>query len=158
MCCIARPEDPNERMHGGRLRRVLGSWDPSLDRAGGATLFSVAQWHGVDVGWPSNARASRRAGDMRREVADGVRGIPTRRCLTFPPNGSAKSSRSYLAGTLCQRALDSDLLLVGSSCHGTFSDPLLGSVTARCAQHIPRLVAIMLAKHHRLALRQQGRA
>lgn len=51
------------------------------------------------------------------------------------------------AATLCARAIDFDLLVVGSRGHGTFAELLLGSVSSKCARHSPCPVAI-IPMHH----------
>lgn len=48
---------------------------------------------------------------------------------------------------LCERAIGTDLLVVGSRGHGTFAGLLLGSVSSKCADHSPVPVAIVRPTH-----------
>ncbi len=51
------------------------------------------------------------------------------------------------AERLCERAAPTDLLVVGSRGHGTFTRLLLGSVSSKCARHRRSPIAIVPAPH-----------
>lgn len=53
------------------------------------------------------------------------------------------------AATLCERAAEADLLVVGSRGHGLLTGLLLGSVSSRCADHSPVPVVIVRDRHGR---------
>ena len=55
------------------------------------------------------------------------------------------------AATLCARAAKADMLVVGSRGHGTFSELLLGSVSAKCARHSTAPVVIVRTGRDELA-------
>ena len=117
-----------------------------------ATVLAVAVWRGVqpgeDMALEYASLPSVRGHE--REIAERTR-RHLEESLSELPSAVGRVSSVVLEGdpaeTLCEQALDSDLLVVGSRGRGPVAD-LLGSVSAKCAHRSPRPVVIVPTERH----------
>jgi nucleotide-binding universal stress UspA family protein len=146
----------------GSVAALRWALDEAVTR--GATLVAAMVWRGIEADddmamelatFPSVARHDRLTADsaaerLRRTVSEVIEDSNVHG--TAPAGGGVVESvvlEGDPAATLCRRAAEADMLVVGSHGRGTFAGLSLGSVSVKCLHQSTRPVVIVPTGRHR---------